>query len=212
MMEGRLFFEFLQVAIGIRRSVSVGISDADWHRLFDFCKRQALIGIGFSAVERLHEIGVICPATLRMQWYGYALQIEQKNENLNRQCGKLVEKFEHDGFSCCILKGQSTQINYPDDLKPRRSPGDIDVWVTLMNDEGVKINDGGTDIAVQIGNNDVEYVTCRGRRAVIAYVRMQYRLQGIDANPKACYHHIEAPSMDGTEVEVHYRPAFLGIH
>lgn len=77
MMEGRLFFEFLQVAIGNRESVSVSISDADWHRLFDFCKRQALIGIGFSAVERLREYGVICPATLRMQWYGHTLQIER---------------------------------------------------------------------------------------------------------------------------------------
>ena len=38
---------------------------------------------------------------------------------------------------------------------------------------------------------------------------MQYRLKGTDVHPKACYHHIEAPSMDGTEVEVHYRPAFL---
>ena len=50
-MEGRLFFEFLQVAIGNRESLSGGISDADWLRLFDFCKKQALIGVGFSAVE-----------------------------------------------------------------------------------------------------------------------------------------------------------------
>ena len=47
------FFEFLQVAMGNRKSLSCGIKDADWQRLFDFCKRQALIGIGFAAVERL---------------------------------------------------------------------------------------------------------------------------------------------------------------
>ena len=51
-MEGRLFFEFLQVALGNRRSLSVGISDADWLRLFDFCKKQASIGGGFTAVEK----------------------------------------------------------------------------------------------------------------------------------------------------------------
>ena len=49
-MEGRLFFEFLQVAVGNRKSLSGGISDADWLRLFEFCKKQALIGVGFSAV------------------------------------------------------------------------------------------------------------------------------------------------------------------
>ena len=209
MMEWRLFFEFLQVAIGNRKSVTVSIKDVDWYRLFDFCKRQALIGVGFTAVERLHNAGVVCPATLRMQWYGYATQIERMNEKLNMQCGNLVDRFEHDGFSCCILKGQSNQMNYPEELKLRRSPGDIDLWATLMNDEGVKINDGGTDIAVQIGNNEVEYVTCHGHRAVIEYVRMQFRLQGIDTNPKTYYHHIYAPKIDDTEVEVHYRPAFL---
>ena len=50
-MEGRLFFEFLQVAIGNRESLSVVISDTDWLRLFEFCKKQALIGVGFTAVE-----------------------------------------------------------------------------------------------------------------------------------------------------------------
>ena len=66
--------------------------------------------------------------------------------------------------------------------------------------------DGGIKIAVQTGKNKVEY---HGHKAIREYVRMQYRLLGIDANPKACYHHIEAPTMDGTKVEVHYRPAFL---
>ena len=216
MMEGRLFFEFLQVAIGIRESLSVAISDADWHRLFNFCKRQALIGIGFTAVERLHEAGFVCPATLRMQWYGYAIQIERMNEKLNRQCRKLVERFEHDGFACCILKGQSNQINYPEKLKSRRLTGDIDVWAMPLGNEECRMKneeyctaDAGITIAVQTGKEDIKYVTCHGHRAVIEYVRMQFRLQGIDANPKACYHHIEAPAMDGTEVEVHYRPAFL---
>ena len=50
-MEFSLFFEFLQIAVGNRKSLSVGISDADWLRLFEFCKKQALIGVGFSAVE-----------------------------------------------------------------------------------------------------------------------------------------------------------------
>ena len=46
-MEVSLFFEFIQVAVGNRESLSGGISDADWHRLFEFCKKQALIGVGW---------------------------------------------------------------------------------------------------------------------------------------------------------------------
>ena len=43
----KLYFEFLQIAIGNRESLSVAIDDRDWLRLFDFCKKQALIGVGF---------------------------------------------------------------------------------------------------------------------------------------------------------------------
>ena len=63
-MEVRLFFEFLQVAVGNRKSLSVSVTDADWHRLFEFCKRQALIGVGFMAVEKLHAMGVVCKPLL----------------------------------------------------------------------------------------------------------------------------------------------------
>ena len=43
-MDVSLFFEFLQVAVGNRELLSGGVADADWHRLFEFCKKQALIG------------------------------------------------------------------------------------------------------------------------------------------------------------------------
>ena len=51
-MNEYLSFELLQVAVGNRKSLSGGVADADWHRLFEFCKKQALIGIGFTAVEK----------------------------------------------------------------------------------------------------------------------------------------------------------------
>ena len=53
-MEEKVYFEFLQVAVGNRKSLSVSVTDADWHRLFEFCKKQALIGVGFTAVEKPH--------------------------------------------------------------------------------------------------------------------------------------------------------------
>ena len=132
-MEARLFFEFLQVAIGNRKSLSAAINDSDWLRLFDFCQKQALIGVGFSAVEKLHTQGIVCPANLRMKWMALALQIEKRNALLNEQCKKLTEQYEHDGLSTCILKGQGNCLNYPEGLRARRMPGDIDVWATPIN-------------------------------------------------------------------------------
>ena len=132
-MEVRLFFEFLQVAVGNRKSLSVSVTDADLHRLFDFCKKQALIGVGFSAVEKLHTQGIACPANLRMKWMALALQIEKRNKVLNEQCSQLTRRYEHDGLSTCILKGQGNCLNYPEGLRTRRMPGDIDVWATPIN-------------------------------------------------------------------------------
>ena len=198
-MEVRLFFEFLQVAVGNRESLSGGVADADWHRLFEFCKKQALIGVGFTAVEKLHAMGVVCPAALRMQWMALALQIEKRNDLLNEQCRQLTNRYKHDGFSTCILKGQGNCINYPEDLRKRRQCGDIDLWMAPLCD---------ISVAVQTGSNDVEYAIYNGFRAVREYVRMQHRIVGYFEKPVVRYHHIEAPKIDGTEVEVHFRPCY----
>ena len=85
-MEARLFFEFLQVAIGNRESLSRELSDNEWQDIFRLLKEHALIGVGFTAVERLHAKSVVCPAGIRMQWLALALQIEKRNGLLNEQC------------------------------------------------------------------------------------------------------------------------------
>ena len=126
----RFEFEFIQVAMGLRERLSTVPSVHEWQVLFEFCKRQSLLGIGFAAVEKLHEVGVECPADIRLQWYGYALKIERMNEKLNMQCGEITKQYEHDGLQCCILKGQGNLLNYPEGLSIRRMPGDIDVWAT----------------------------------------------------------------------------------
>lgn len=185
-MEIRLFFEFLQVVIGNRETLSRELSDNEWQDIFSLLKKHALLGVGFTAVERLHAKGIVCPQKLRMQWYAFVMQIEKRNVQLNALCKKLTEKYGHDGLSACILKGQGNLLYYPDGLGVRRQSGDIDIWV-----------------APTVGN--VEY---HGHRAVREYVRMQYRLKGLNTKPKACYHHIDAPDVDGVEVEVHYRPTF----
>lgn len=196
----KLFFEFLQVVVGNRKSLSAAINDSDWIRLFEFCKKQALIGVGFSAVEKLHTQGVICPANLRMKWMALSLQIEKRNAVLNEQCAKLAKRYEHDGLSTCILKGQGNLLNYPEHLRKRRQCGDIDVWTVCNKD---------IPIAIQTGKDKAEYVEYHGRKAVIEYVKMLYRIEGKEHTSPISYHHLDAPDMDGTPVEVHFRPAHL---
>ena len=121
-------FEFLQVALGTRQSLSRPLCVKDWWRCFVFCKQQALLGVGFAAVEQLHEQGMECPKELRMRWMIAALRIEAMNGKQNRQCKEMTERMMRDGIQSCILKGQGNLLNYPERLKLRRNPGDIDVW------------------------------------------------------------------------------------
>ena len=50
---------------------------------------------------------------------------------------------------------------------------------------------------------DIDIWVEGGDKKVISFVR------SILPNGKACYHHIDFPSYNGVEVEVHYRPSFL---
>lgn len=195
---GNICFELIQVSVGTRMSMSRELTDVGWRQLFSFCQRQALLGIGFSGVEQLYKQGVECPIDLRLKWYGYVLQIEKLNRKLNVQCREIVGRMEDDGLQCCILKGQSYQAIYPENLRERRMPGDIDVWCVVPKE--------GSDLVGLAGNDYSKYC---GHEAVRQYVRQQCRIADVEVMPKACYHHIDAPDIDGTHVEVHYRPAFL---
>ena len=193
-------YQFIQIAIGNRKSLSVSVTETDWHRLFDFCKKQALIGVGFTAVEKLHAVGMVCPASLRMQWLALALQIEKQNALLNQQCRQLIELYKHDGLSTCILKGQGNLLYYPEELRMRRMAGDIDIWCIPPHD--------GLDIAVEVRNNVVEFEKYHGIGAVMEYVRLLHRLEETKEKPVVRYHHIEAPKINGTKVEVHFRACY----
>ena len=196
-----LEFQLLQIAIGAKAASLDSLTASDWWRFYDFCKRQALLGIGFCVVEELHEQGICCPKDLMMRWMTAALQIERRNELLNEQCRTLTECYEHDGLLCCILKGQGNLFNYPEAIRNRRMPGDIDLWAVA--------SDGSISIAVQTEHNKAENIIYRGRKAVVEYVRMQHLLAGNCKPQELRYHHIDAPLCAGvTSVEVHFRVGF----
>ena len=58
-MEVSLLFEYLQAAVGNRKSLSVSVTDADWYRLFEFCKKQALIGVTRKNVWIRHRFSLV---------------------------------------------------------------------------------------------------------------------------------------------------------
>ena len=127
------FFAFLKYCLGYKENMSRGIAGMNWHELYSFASKQALLGLCFEGIERLGEeypeelkrnpIG----RELLMTWMGKAQQISRQNMKVNAVASKLFSMLREDGMRCCVLKGQGNALMYPNPYS--RTPGDIDVWI-----------------------------------------------------------------------------------
>ena len=127
------FFAFLKYCLGYKENMSRVIAGMNWHELYSFASKQALLGLCFEGIERLGEE---YPEELRlnpigrellMTWMGKAQQIHRQNMKVNAVASKLFSMLREDGMRCCVLKGQGNALMYPNPYS--RTPGDIDVWI-----------------------------------------------------------------------------------
>lgn len=185
-----LFFELIQVAIGHRDSLSRVLSANDWRVLYDFSEKQAVAGVCFYGVQQLpKEQKAGLPESLKMQWLSLAARIQQQNEVMNRKCAEVYEAIRSKGFDSVVLKGQGVARYYKlrdesldlraNSLGMLRQSGDIDVWLWK---EGLSLKEN--------------------RKEVIRFART------IQPNATGSEHHVSVGWM-GTEVEMHYEPAYF---
>lgn len=123
------FVELIQIALGIRSSLSTVPLEEDWQKAYRLAEKQALMGLLFSAIEKLNEKDktAMPPMSLFYQWTGLVLNTETQNKRLNEAAEHLTRIFKNGGLRCCVLKGQGMATFYQQPL--RRQPGDIDLWV-----------------------------------------------------------------------------------
>ena len=121
-----LFFELIQLSLGRRDCFSLCPSEKDWDELFELAKKQALVGVLFTGVERLPE-EQRPPKDILLKWFAMTEMIEKENRRMNDIAVRVQERFLKDGFRSCILKGQGVATLYPKPL--RRQSGDIDIWL-----------------------------------------------------------------------------------
>ena len=175
-----LFFELLQVAIGRRTHLSRPPSSEEWGFLYLMAERQSVLGICFKVVK---EMADSVPQPLYMKWLAMAAKIQQRNEEMNRKCAELYEAIRREGFGCAVLKGQGVaelyNLNVNLDLNLYRQSGDIDVWLWK---EGLSLKEN--------------------RKEVIRFA------QTIQPDATGAEHHVGVEWM-GTDVELHYEPAYF---
>lgn len=128
-MRMELFLELVKVALGNSSTLSRVPSDCEWQEVYKMAEKHALMGLLFSAIEKLNEKDKTekPPMSLFYQWMGLVLNTETQNKRLNEAAEHLTRIFKNGGLRCCVLKGQGIARLYPQPL--RRQPGDIDLWV-----------------------------------------------------------------------------------
>lgn len=181
-----LFFKLLRFALGTESTIPT-MHLREWRAMFQMAKKQALTGFIGSSLNSISGNVLIetdkkskdAFEDLIMKWTGDVVKIARRNHKVNKDVVEEFRKLETKGLECCLLKGQGNALMYP--IPDSRTSGDIDVWVRFKD----SIN---TDDNI---------------RKIIKLVR------GKSFDSIGTYHHIDAPNINGTPVEVHYRPQFL---
>ena len=176
------FIELIHIAIGRKECFDTVPTPEEWQSLVETAQKQAMVGVVFSAIERLPK-EQRPTRDIILSLYMIAQRVEKRNALLTDRSVKVVRQFNEEGFEACILKGQGNALLYPEHLRRRRMSGDIDVWVLPKGYEATSEDDA--------------------IRKVIDYIHKY------TPGTKATYHHIDFPALKGVETEVHYRPAFL---
>ena len=132
-----LFFELIQVALGVRVYLSYSPTVEKWKALYYMAKKQSLIGVCFVGVQRLKQQRQEPPEMLYLTWMGMAAKIQQRNEVVTKQCFELQKKLTNDGIRSSILKGQAVG-QYYGQLATLRQSGDIDIYVDCGREKAIE--------------------------------------------------------------------------
>lgn len=120
------FFALIRCGIGKEQSLPVTPTAGEWQELFSMAKKHTLAGITFEGIERIPQ-EQRPPSPILLQWYLLRENIRKTNAILNGKASAVSRKFNEEGFSNCILKGQGIAQLYPD--PSLRTSGDIDIWI-----------------------------------------------------------------------------------
>lgn len=141
-MINQTFFLLVRLSVGTTDNLSQHLSAEEWSTLYRIAVKQSLVGVCFAGVRRYMEAAqqrgekTNIPQKLYYQWLGTTVQIQQRNELMNKRCAELQSKLSSSGFTSTILKGQGVAALYGE-LKDLRQPGDIDVWCQDLSIEQI---------------------------------------------------------------------------
>lgn len=125
-----ILFDLLRLALDSGENqanrVPIHLTSKQWERLFFEAKRQSVLDVVFSAINKLPK-DERPPKPILVCWAAHAEATADMNRRMNQEAMRLTEIFHKMGRRTAVLKGAANARLYPDPLS--RQCGDIDFWV-----------------------------------------------------------------------------------
>lgn len=124
------------MALGRADRLSATPAAEEWGQLFEEARRQTVAGVCATGIERLPE-WQRPPKDIALRWASYTLRVERQSRMQVECCMEAVERLNAMGIGCCVLKGMSAALRYPDPM--RRQCGDIDLWLDAPAEDIIRL-------------------------------------------------------------------------
>ena len=178
-----LFYQLLRMALGRQVCLPHTPNEQEWKALYELAKKQSLIGVCFAGVQKLQTQRQEPPEMTYLTWMGMAAKIQQRNEVVSRQCVELQGQLAADGLRSCVLKGQGVGALY------------------RVHENDNDNNQNSSDLSMLRQSGDIDVWVDTDEEGALRWVKKYQRVLDFD------YKHVHLDVLEGTSVEVHYRPS-----
>ena len=178
-----LFYQLLRMALGRQVCLPHTPNEQEWKALYELAKKQSLIGVCFAGVQKLQTQRQEPPEMTYLTWMGMAAKIQQRNEVVSRQCVELQGQLAADGVRSCVLKGQGVGALY------------------RVHENDNDNNQNSSDLSMLRQSGDIDVWVDTDEEGALRWVKKYQRELDFD------YKHVHLDVLEGTSVEVHYRPS-----
>ena len=178
-----LFYQLLRMALGRQVCLPHTPNEQEWKALYELAKKQSLIGVCFAGVQKLQTQRQEPPEMTYLTWIAMAAKIQQRNEVVSRQCVELQGQLAADGLRSCVLKGQGVGALY------------------RVHENDNDNNKNSSDLSMLRQSGDIDVWVDTDEEGALRWVKKYQRELDFD------YKHVHLDVLEGTSVEVHYRPS-----
>ena len=178
-----LFYQLLRMALGRQVCLPHTPNEQEWKALYELAKKQSLIGVCFAGVQKLQTQRQEPPEMTYLTWIAMAAKIQQRNEVVSRQCVELQGQLAADGVRSCVLKGQGVGALY------------------RVHENENDNNKNSSDLSMLRQSGDIDVWVDTDEEGALRWAKKYQRELDFD------YKHVHLDVLEGTSVEVHYRPS-----